>query len=83
MKKDTLSKLFQGKHVVKAAAKRIKAMDMEPRSVTLVIYEDEIKIADHGSQDDLKMFPILDVSFTALDSKDARLLYKRMCLSIL
>eukprot|EP00039_Didymoeca_costata_P009170 m.121280 g.121280 ORF g.121280 m.121280 type:complete len:729 (+) comp14386_c0_seq4:334-2520(+) len=62
----------KGKHVVKAAAKRIKAMDMEPRSVTLVIYEDEIKIADHGSQDDLKMFPILDVSFTALDSKDAR-----------
>lgn len=62
----------KGNHVVKAANKRIAALGNEARAVALVVCETEIKVVDKDTAEEIKVFPIMDVSFTALDPKDSK-----------
>lgn len=62
----------KGNHVVKAANKRIKTLGDEARAVALVVCETEMKVVDKDTAEEIKVFPIMDVSFTALDPKDSK-----------
>eukprot|EP00040_Diaphanoeca_grandis_P013538 m.68478 g.68478 ORF g.68478 m.68478 type:complete len:734 (-) comp23959_c0_seq1:137-2338(-) len=61
----------KGNDVVNDAAKRIQNLNLESRPVEIVITSTQIRVIDAESGNALKMFSIIEVSFTAIDGKDS------------
>lgn len=61
-----------GIDVVNDAVRRLTALHVEPRAVEIVITKTQIRVMDAKTNDELKVFSIVEVSFTAIDGKDSK-----------